>query len=162
MKKKREIRIFKCYYSSPIGLLRLQGRGSKLISVSFVENKTEAENLNVVLEKTMTQLKEYFSGDRLKFDLDFELEGTDFQIKVWKMLTMIDYGETVSYKKIAEKIKNPKAYRAVGNANNKNKLPIIVPCHRVVGSKGQLTGYAGGLWRKKWLLDHEVKRLERK
>lgn len=106
-------------------------------------------------KKVVQQFEEYFSGERTNFDLEFCLEGTDFQMKVWKALQNIPYGETRSYKDIAEYVGSPKAYRAVGMANNKNKIPIIVPCHRVIGSKGQLVGYAGGLNIKKVLLDLE-------
>ncbi len=113
----------------------------------------------IFLEETICQLDEYFNGERVNFSIDMALQGSEFQRKVWQALSGVGYGETLSYKDIALRIDNPKAARAVGNANNKNPLCIIIPCHRVVGSNGSLTGYAGGLWRKKWLLEHERKNL---
>jgi methylated-DNA-[protein]-cysteine S-methyltransferase len=108
-----------------------------------------------VLDLAQKQLGEYFSGKRKKFDLPVDIIGTDFQIQVWKELAQIPYGKTVSYSNIAKKIKNPKAVRAVGSANGKNPLCIIVPCHRVIASTGKLGGYAGGLQLKKALLELE-------
>lgn len=102
-------------------------------------------------------MDEYFSGKRKKFDVSIVLEGTEFRKKVWKELMNIPYGETCSYKDIAIKIGNPKACRAVGGANNKNKIPIIIPCHRVIGTGGKLVGYAGGLHIKELLLENERK-----
>jgi O-6-methylguanine DNA methyltransferase len=154
--------IFQCYYDAPIGLLLIQGNDQTLERITFATEKRVVAKKNKLLERTVLQLNEYFSGKRMVFDLPLDITGTDFQVKVWKALNQIDYGETYSYKAIAESINHPKAYRAVGRANNKNKFPIIIPCHRVIGVKSQLTGYAGGIWRKKWLLDHEKKVLERK
>lgn len=154
--------IYRCYYDSPIGLLLIQGTHQRLEHITFVAEKKYVACKNELLEKTILQLNEYFRGQRMVFDLPLEMIGTNFQMKVWEALKQIDYGETYSYKEVAEKIKHPKAYRAVGSANNRNKLPIIIPCHRVIGTKGDLTGYAVGIWRKKWLLDHEKKVLERK
>ena len=102
-------------------------------------------------------MNEYFSGERKKFDLPLYFEGTEFQKSVWNELRKIPYGTTVSYKDIAEGINNEKAVRAVGNANNKNKIMIIVPCHRVIGKNGKLVGFAGGLDKKEFLLEHEKK-----
>jgi methylated-DNA-[protein]-cysteine S-methyltransferase len=101
------------------------------------------------------QLNEYFEGSRKHFDLKLNPEGTDFQKKVWKQLEQIPYGKTLSYLELSEQLGNVKAIRAVANANGKNPLWIVVPCHRVIGSNGSLTGYAGGLHRKQWLLEHE-------
>lgn len=162
MKYKKSININKCYYDSPIGLLLLKANDLSLLSVAFVQERIFDENINELLKKTVLQLNEYFCGERFIFDLPLEFKGTNFQSKVWKALMQIDYGKTASYKEIAEIINHPKAYRAVGGANNKNKLPIIIPCHRVIGSKGELTGYAGGTWRKEWLLNHETRILGRK
>lgn len=162
MKYQEPESLFRCYYDSPIGLLLLQADGLTLESIIFVQKKKSKERVNDPIRKTIEQLNEYFSGQRMVFDLPLKFEGTNFQNKVWKALRQIDYGKTSSYKEIAEMVNHPKAYRAVGSANNKNKLPIIIPCHRVIGSKGKLTGYAGGIWRKKWLLNHEKKVLERK
>ena len=99
--------------------------------------------------------KEYFEGNRTEFQFEMNPKGTDFQKKVWQELLKISYGKTESYQKITNKLGDPKAIRAVANANGKNPLWIVIPCHRVIGSDGSLTGYAGGLWRKKWLLNHE-------
>lgn len=155
-------KLYRCYYDSPIGLLLLQANDLGIKSITFVQEKKLNQNINVHLKKTIDQLNQYFSGERMVFDLPLKYEGTNFQNKVWEALRQIQYGKSCSYKEIAEKIKRPKAYRAVGSANNKNKLPIIIPCHRVIGTKGDLTGYAGGIWRKKWLIDHEKKVIERK
>ena len=115
------------------------------------KNKKAIKHVN----ECINQLDEYFSGERKIFHIDVILKGTEFQRKVWNTLKEIPYGVTVSYAMIAGKIGNKKAVRAVGNANNKNPVSIIIPCHRVIGSDGSLTGYGGGLWRKKWLLEHE-------
>ena len=103
------------------------------------------------------QLREYFAGTRKEFDVTLDIEGTDFQKRVWEELRKIPYGKTISYKSLSEKLGDVKAIRAVGKANGQNPIAIIIPCHRIIGSDGSLTGYAGGLWRKKWLLEHEQK-----
>ena len=108
-----------------------------------------------VLEDAIHQFREYFEGKRRKFDLTLNPEGTSFQKKVWELLQEIPYGKTISYLELSKRLGNPKAIRAAAAANGKNPLWIIVPCHRVIGSNGDLTGYAGGLHRKKWLLEHE-------
>lgn len=108
------------------------------------------------------QLSKYFAGEISQFNFPLSLKGTEFQLNVWNELAKIEFGQTLSYSAIAEKIGNPKASRAVGSANNKNPLPIVIPCHRVIGNDGSLTGYAGGLWRKKWLLDFEASLLGNK
>ncbi|MFS1513094.1 methylated-DNA--[protein]-cysteine S-methyltransferase [Chengkuizengella sp. SCS-71B] len=145
------------YYSSPVGLIQCKSDDNRLIEVNFVEEENEQASLKIpsILKETLKQLDEYFAGTRTKFDVKLHLNGTEFQDTVWKELTNIPYGEAVSYKTVAERIGNGKAVRAIGNANNKNKIVIIVPCHRVMGSNGKLVGYGGGLWRKKWLLNHE-------
>jgi methylated-DNA-[protein]-cysteine S-methyltransferase len=102
-------------------------------------------------------LLRYFNGQLTKFDLPLQQEGTAFQQKVWSELQLINYGKTISYLELSKRIENVKAIRAVGTANGCNAISIIVPCHRVIGSNGDLTGYSGDLWRKKWLLDHEAK-----
>ena len=114
------------------------------------ENKTP-------FKPVIEQLNAYFSSELTEFNVDIKMSGTDFQKNVWSALKTIPYGETASYKTIAEKIQSPKAMRAVGLANGKNPISIIVPCHRVIGANGSLTGYSGGLQRKKWLLAHEMK-----
>jgi len=107
------------------------------------------------LREAARQLGEYFAGDRREFDVALRLEGTDFQRRVWKVLTEIRYGETWSYGQLAKRIANPKGFRAVGLANGRNPISILVPCHRVIGADGSLTGYGGGVERKRWLLAHE-------
>jgi O-6-methylguanine DNA methyltransferase len=119
-------------------------------------NTTKSEQLKEMMNKLETQLKEYFSGKRKEFTIPLILIGTDFQKKVWQELLKIPYGQTISYKKEAINIGNPKAYRAVANANGKNKISIIIPCHRVIAHNGLLGGYSGGLDRKQYLLDLEL------
>lgn len=108
-----------------------------------------------VLRPIVTQLQEYFEGSRTHFDIKLDPEGTTFQKKVWAQLQTIPYGKTVSYQKMANDLGDPKVIRAAASANGKNPISIVIPCHRVIGSDGSLTGYAGGLHRKKWLLEHE-------
>jgi methylated-DNA-[protein]-cysteine S-methyltransferase len=110
---------------------------------------------NKHLANCKKQLGEYFAGRRTSFDIPIDLKGTPFQISVWRTLLLIPYGSTWSYGKVASQIGRPKASRAVGGANHSNPISIIVPCHRVIGENGKLTGYGGGIWRKKWLLEHE-------
>ncbi|WIF94192.1 methylated-DNA--[protein]-cysteine S-methyltransferase [Caminicella sporogenes] len=143
------------YLDSPIGFIEIQSNEGKIISLNFVEEKKYKEKFCPILEEAKRQLKEYFNRQRKEFNLPIKLKGTDFQKKVWNELIKIPYGKTCSYKDIAKRIGNKNASRAVGNANNKNKIAIIIPCHRVVGSDGRLVGYEAGLWRKKWLLEHE-------
>lgn len=112
---------------------------------------------NCVIQNVITQLNEYFLGTLTTFDLPLLPQGTTFQKIVWDELVKIPYGKTTSYLKIAQQINNVKAIRAVGTSNGKNPIAIVIPCHRVIGTNGTLTGYAGGLWRKKWLLEHEHK-----
>lgn len=145
------------YYTSPIGILEIICSEDEVLSVMFAEKEDKITKTNAILEKTMLQLNEYFNGSRKEFDLKIRLEGTDFQKQVWHALTKIPYAKTLTYKELALKVGNEKAMRAVGNANSKNKVGIIIPCHRVIGSNGDLTGYAGGKHRKKWLLEHEKK-----
>ncbi|MBM4171398.1 MAG: methylated-DNA--[protein]-cysteine S-methyltransferase [Ignavibacteria bacterium] len=144
------------YINSPIGILSLTATDSKLISIEFeTENLKLEENNNSFLDLCKKELEEYFEGKRKIFSLDVELNGTEFQKSVWLELIKIPFGSTINYLELSKKISDEKAIRAVANANSKNVLPIIVPCHRVIGSNGNLVGYAGGLWRKKWLIEHE-------
>lgn len=144
------------YYKSPIGKLRLVADDNSILALDFPqERESNEEEYPQVIMDCVAQLEEYFSGKRKSFDISYLLKGTEFQKKVWYELTEIPYGETVSYKYIAEKLGNEKAVRAVGTTNGKNPISIIIPCHRVVGANGKLTGYAWGLWRKQWLLQHE-------
>lgn len=141
---------------APFGKLTLIAEGSVLTAIRFgAEAGAVCDEANAVLDCAAQQLEEYFSGRRCAFSIPMEMRGTPFQKQVWNALTEIGYGETACYSDIAEKIGNPKACRAVGMANNRNPLPIIVPCHRVIGRDGSLTGYAGGLDVKTWLLNLE-------
>lgn len=145
----------KTYCDSPIGPVEIIGTKDGITSVSFVEEKGSRDEVPVLAE-CRKQLEEYFAGKRREFTVPLVFErGTEFQKKVWKELAKIPFGKTVSYKDVAESLGNPKAVRAVGGASSKNPIGIIVPCHRVIGSDGKLTGYYGGVWRKEWLLDHE-------
>lgn len=144
-------------YDTEIGRIKISEKDGKIIGLGFYDYKKEdeIEKETDAIRKTYLQLKEYLSGKRKNFDIEIEMIGTEFQKKVWKELLNIPYGETRSYKDIAIAIGNEKACRAVGNANNKNPIAIIVPCHRVVGSNGSMTGYAGGLNIKEKLLKIE-------
>lgn len=149
---------FVSYLSSPVGWLKLTSNSNSLLSVSFEEMEGDKSfELPQILVKTMRQLNEYFKGSRKVFDLKLSPEGTDFQQKIWKLVSNVSYGETASYLDISIKSGSENNTRAVGLANGKNPIPIIIPCHRIVGSNGKLTGYAGGLERKRWLLLHEQK-----
>ncbi|RHQ98977.1 methylated-DNA--[protein]-cysteine S-methyltransferase [Peptoclostridium sp. AF21-18] len=144
-------------YDTEIGRIKISEKDEKIIGLVFSDYKkeNEREKETELIKKAYTQLEEYLSGKRTEFDIEIEMIGTEFQKKVWKELLNIPYGETRSYKDIAIAIGNGKACRAVGNANNKNPIAIIVPCHRVVGSNGSMTGYAGGLDIKEKLLKIE-------
>lgn len=141
---------------TPLGAARVEGdeRGLSAISVmDTVEDPTA--DIPAVLEDAVSQLIEYFKGSRVDFNLSLNPQGTEFQKKVWNALLEIPFGKTMSYLELSKRLGNVKAIRAVAAANGKNPLWIVIPCHRVIGSDGSLTGYAGGLHRKKWLLDHE-------
>ncbi|KAB2328083.1 methylated-DNA--[protein]-cysteine S-methyltransferase [Cytobacillus depressus] len=150
---------YKLDYESPIGVIEIIGTNEAISSILFSEKDKKENFLQAetppVLTECYNQFDEYFKGDRHEFTFPYQFEGTDFQKTVWGALIEIPYAETGSYKDIAVSIGNEKAIRAVGSANGKNKLSIVIPCHRVIGSNGKLTGYAGGLWRKEWLLQHE-------
>ena len=152
-------KIYQTYYNSPLGQIELTGTKEGIISIMFCEDGEQAKDIPVVLAECYQQIDEYFQGKRHSFSIKYVLNGTEFQNKVWAELAKIPYGETVSYKNIAEAIGNVKAIRAVGNANGKNTLNIVIPCHRVIGANGSLTGYGGGLWRKEWLINHEQKNM---
>lgn len=143
--------------SSPLGPIRLFANGDELTGVYLPDQEVPVarEATSRVLDDTARQLREYFTGDRRTFDIPIAPRGTGFQQIVWRALTQIAYAETATYGTLARTIGRPAASRAVGAANGKNPISIIVPCHRVVGSNGTLTGYAGGLVAKRWLLEHE-------
>lgn len=151
--------LFYGHVASPIGLIVVQASDRAVVGISFVEDQRQAPDASgkpsTILSDALLQLVEYFTGRRRSFNLVLELRGTPFQRLVWRTVQTVPYGGTVSYGTIATAIGNPGAVRAVGAANGANPLPIIVPCHRIVGSNGALTGYGGGLWRKAWLLEHE-------
>lgn len=145
------------YLDTPIGPLRLTSDGSHLTAIDFAAAAPQlrAQGTDPALTACASQLREYFAGQRKCFDLPLAATGTDFQREVWQALAEIPYGELRSYRDIARAIGRPKAVRAVGAANGRNPLPIVVPCHRVIGSDGSLTGFAGGLAMKKQLLELE-------
>lgn len=144
------------FIKTPLGIAKLEGTISGLSSVTVLNSdEPVTQIIPEVLEDAVYQLNEYFEGKRTSFDLELDPSGTDFQQKVWKALLEIPFGKTVSYLELSKTMGDVKAIRAVAAANGKNPLWIIVPCHRVIGSDGSLTGYAGGLSRKKWLLEHE-------
>jgi methylated-DNA-[protein]-cysteine S-methyltransferase len=147
---------FKAYYLSPIGPVEVSGTPEAIVSVSFVKRQLPNDrNLPECVKQGIRQLEEYFKGSRKSFSLKLLLLGTPFQKLVWQQLKKISYGKVASYGDVARAVGNPHAYRAVGNANNRNPIGIIIPCHRVIGSDGKLVGYGSGLWRKEWLLNHE-------
>lgn len=145
------------YINSPLGITKIIGdeNGISVISVSDMGSNEISKTIPDVLQEAVLQLQEYFEGKRTDFDLKLNPKGTEFQQKVWKSLLEIPYGKTVSYIDQTKKLGDVKTIRAVASANGKNPLWIVVPCHRVIGTNGSLTGYAGGLSRKKWLLEHE-------
>lgn len=144
------------YISTPLGSTKLEGDENGLSSITVLEmDEPESKIIPEVLVDAAYQLNEYFNGERQNFDLLINPEGSEFQKKVWSSLLEIPYGKTMSYLDLSKKLGDVKAIRAVASANGKNPLWIIIPCHRVIGSDGSLTGYAGGLHRKKWLLNHE-------
>jgi methylated-DNA-[protein]-cysteine S-methyltransferase len=142
-------------YKSPMGWLELRATGQGLCALSFTNQPVENTSTAPVLNECKEQLDAFFSGSKEPFRLKLDLEGTPFQLSVWKELLKIPFGETVSYLTIATALGDPNATRAVGNANGKNPVAIIVPCHRVIGSGGSLVGYSGGMEKKKWLLEFE-------
>jgi methylated-DNA-[protein]-cysteine S-methyltransferase len=143
------------YYESPIGLIEIGGTAEGLTWLAFVEGRRAGIESHALLDQAVRQLAEYFEGSRRVFELPLRPQGTEFQRQVWGQLLQVPFGQTASYRDIAMAISRPRAVRAVGAANGRNPISIVVPCHRIVGSDGSLTGYGGGLWRKEWLLRHE-------
>lgn len=144
------------YLNTPIGSLEVKGDENGLASVHFLETEVNYSSIvSEYLQSTISQLQEYFEGTRTEFQLKLNPQGTDFQKRVWGKLEEIPCAKTVSYQEIANRLGDPKVIRAAASANGKNPIAIIIPCHRVIGSDGSLTGYASGLHRKKWLLAHE-------
>jgi methylated-DNA-[protein]-cysteine S-methyltransferase len=148
---------------SPIGTLEITGSAAGIRSIRFAEDfVTDSEDLPSTLRDCVTQLAEYFAGRRHAFTLKLDLQGTDFELRVWTELLNIPFGHTQTYRQIAARLGDPNAVRAVGRANGSNPVAIVVPCHRVLGSDGSLTGYAGGLARKEWLLAHEGRLIQQR
>jgi methylated-DNA-[protein]-cysteine S-methyltransferase len=149
--------------SSPIGDLLIAVRDDRLLHVGFAEERHPHARQGIWRRdadrtaRARQQLQEYFGGERQDFDLDLLPIGTDFQRQVWAELSRIPYAQTISYGELARRIGNAKAMRAVGLANGRNPIPIVVPCHRVIGANGSLTGFGGGIERKRWLLEHEAR-----
>lgn len=143
------------HFNSPIGTLRIEDNGAAITRLCIDNGSNYSDNESVLTKEAAKQLSEYFRGERLEFNLPLFPCGTEFQLRVWAELVKIPYGEVCTYGDIARRIGNPKASRAVGGANNKNPIMIIIPCHRVIGASGKLIGYAGGVDVKKYLLDLE-------
>ncbi|HPE82543.1 MAG TPA: methylated-DNA--[protein]-cysteine S-methyltransferase [Aequorivita sp.] len=145
------------FINTPLGILELKGDAEGLASALFkdAENIVISAKIPKELNDAVLQLQEYFEGNRKEFNLKLSPEGTDFQKRVWQQLQQIPFGKTTSYQQMANTLGDPKVIRAAASANGKNPISIIIPCHRVIGSDGSLTGYAGGLHRKKWLLEFE-------
>jgi methylated-DNA-[protein]-cysteine S-methyltransferase len=150
-----ETGLYCTYYESPVGLIELTATGKGVSSLYFTERIHKASSLNKILTCCKKQLDEYFNEGRKEFSLPLDVEGTDFQKKVWNELLKIPYGKSISYIQLARRLGDEKLIRAVGTANGKNPVSIIVPCHRVIGSNGGLVGYGGGLYKKRWLLEFE-------
>jgi methylated-DNA-[protein]-cysteine S-methyltransferase len=147
--------IKRAFLKSPLGYMEITGAEKGIRSITFLDFRVKIVPVSHALKPCVDQLREYFDGERKTFDLDLELIGTPFQFKVWQEIMKIPYGKTITYLELAKRVGDIKALRAVGGANGANPIPIVVPCHRVIGHDGKLVGYAGGLKRKKWLLEHE-------
>jgi methylated-DNA-[protein]-cysteine S-methyltransferase len=147
---------YKTYYKSPLGPIEIIGSSDSILALHFMEKMQPQDGeMTFCVKECLKQLDEYFNGERRDFFLNLQPAGTDFQKSVWRQLENIPYGETTSYGEIARILGKPKASRAVGSANGKNPIAIVIPCHRVIGCDGSLTGYGGGLWRKRWLIGFE-------
>lgn len=144
-------------YSSPLGILVLKSDGLSITEISFAEGDLQERNECDLLLKCEQQLDDYFCGNSIVFDLPLDPQGTGFQKKVWDELLKIPEGEIITYSELALRLGDPKLVRAVGTANGRNPIAIVIPCHRVIGLGNKLIGYAGGLERKRWLLSHEMK-----
>lgn len=146
------------YFDSPVGSLKLSATREALSSIHFAENKNgklKSSTDNKILEAAKNQLAEYFNRNRQTFDIPLAPEGTDFELQVWGQIKTIPYGSTATYSEIAKRLGDVNKVRAVGKANGQNPISIIIPCHRIIGTNNKLTGYAGGIERKRWLLQHE-------
>ena len=143
------------FIQTPLGIAKIEGDENGISIISVNQEGDLSSEIPKNLKNSVTQLNEYFEGKREEFTFKLNPKGTEFQQKVWQELLKIPFGKTMSYLDLSKKLGDVKAIRAVASANGKNPLWIVVPCHRVIGTDGSLTGYAGGLWRKKWLLEHE-------
>ncbi len=143
------------YFSSPVGELLISSRGDKITGIHFLKDKRQESAPAPVIDQCIRELGEYFSRGRKFFDVELELDGSQFQNKVWNELLTIPYGQTISYMELAIRIGDINSIRAVGLANGQNPIAIIVPCHRIIGKDGDLVGYSGGMDKKLWLLQHE-------
>jgi methylated-DNA-[protein]-cysteine S-methyltransferase len=144
-----------CFINSPLGITKIVGDLNGISEISITSEGKISKTIPLELQEAAKQLSDYFDGKRKHFNFKLNPKGTEFQQKVWQELLTIPFGKTISYLDLSKKLGDVKAIRAVASANGKNPLWIVVPCHRVIGTDGSLTGYAGGLWRKKWLLEHE-------
>ncbi|NNV55645.1 methylated-DNA--[protein]-cysteine S-methyltransferase [Panacibacter sp. KCS-6] len=153
--------LYYTYYQSPVGMLKIGGTDSYIAELTFVDNPDQVihgePGISDVIHQCTEELIEFFNGKRRHFTIPVHQEGTEFQQRVWAELVHIGFGKTISYMDLAKKLGDPKVIRAAASTNGKNKIAIIVPCHRVIGTDKSLTGYSGGLWRKKWLLQHEFR-----
>ena len=147
--------MFEAYYKSPIGFLRIVSNERDIIKIEFSDEYFKMRMIPVQIQTCIQQLDEYFHGQRQHFTLGINPAGSEFQAKIWNLLLKIPYGKTISYLDLARDFGDQKAIRAIASANAKNPISIIIPCHRVIGNDGSLTGYAGGLLKKQWLLEHE-------
>lgn len=147
--------MLQAYLKTPLGIAEITGNENGISKISISEDGYQNAEIPEVLKEAASQLEDYFLGKRDQFTFKLNPSGTEFQKRVWLALLEIPFGKTKSYQELSIQLGDVKAIRAVASANGKNPLWIVVPCHRVIGSDGSLTGYAGGLWRKKWLLDHE-------
>lgn len=143
------------FFNSPLGITKIVGDANGISEISVSDEGEVSVSIPKELKQAVIQLQEYFEGKRNDFNLNLNPKGTEFQQRVWQELLNIPFGKTLSYLELSKKLGDVKAIRAVAAANGKNPLWIVVPCHRVIGTDGSLTGYAGGLGRKKWLLEHE-------
>ncbi|RFM27184.1 methylated-DNA--[protein]-cysteine S-methyltransferase [Deminuibacter soli] len=153
--------LYYTYYQSPVGMLKIGGTDQYIAEISFIDKQEQVEHgepgISEVMHQCTEELIEFFNGKRRVFDIPVYQEGTEFQQKVWSELLNISFGKTISYMDLAKRLGDVKSIRAAASTNGKNHIAIVVPCHRVIGSNHTLVGYAGGLWRKKWLLEHEMK-----
>ena len=149
------MQVLTTYMPSPVGSIRIRCSKEHVLSIKLMDEPGEENDNAPLLSICSEQLEAYFRGERKSFDFPIAQNGTNFQQNVWMHLLQIPFGKTLSYLQLSKQVGDVKAIRAIAAANGKNNLAIVVPCHRVIGSDAKLVGYAGGLWRKKWLLDHE-------